>query len=90
MQKQPEKGRRFLPITFRLPDEKDRFYHAGKQENVLFAARKRIVSDWARNAPLLHFNYRDARSFMDQNAKRITTNNNTTEVTYRNARVWTL
>jgi hypothetical protein len=33
-----------------------------------------MVSDRARNAPLLHFNYRDTRKFMPQNTKGITTN----------------
>ncbi len=32
------------------------------------------MSDRARNAPLLHFNYRDTRKFMAQNTKGITTN----------------
>ncbi len=70
-QKQPEKLRHFLPITFRLSDEKDRLYDPNGQENVLFAARKRIVSDWAKNAPLLHLNYRDTRTVMIQNAHGI-------------------
>jgi hypothetical protein len=42
--KELEKGRHFLPITFRLPAKKDRLYDPDRQENVLFAARKRIVS----------------------------------------------
>src|SRR5712692_8805327 len=44
------------------------------RENDLFAAWKRIVSDWARNAPLLHLNYRDTRTVMIQNAHGIATN----------------
>jgi len=44
------------------------------QENVLFAAWKRIVSGYARNAPFLPLNYRDARTVMIQNANGITSN----------------
>jgi hypothetical protein len=46
----------FCQINFRLGCEKDHLYNPDRQENVLFAAWKRIVSDWARNAPFLLLN----------------------------------
>src|SRR6266566_2745187 len=53
-------------IPFRLKAKK-----AVWQENVLLAAWKKIVSDQARNAPLLHLSYRDTRMVMSQNANGI-------------------
>ncbi len=44
------------------------------EKTICLLPGKRIVSDRARNAPLLHFNYRDTRKFMTQNTKGITTN----------------
>ncbi len=64
----------FLPYKNSSLGKNDRLCSPATQENDLFAARKRIVSDRARNAPLLHFNYRDTRKFMAQNTKGITTN----------------
>jgi len=52
---------------------------------VCFAATKRIVSDQARIAPLLHFNYRYTRKFMTQNAKRIDSNDTFEHYCIRNA-----
>jgi hypothetical protein len=43
-------------------------YNPDGQDNVLFAAWKRIVSGRARIAPFLTLNYRDARTVMIQNA----------------------
>src|SRR5712692_7654573 len=61
------------------------------QENVLFAARKSIVSDWARNAPLLHLNYRNTRTVMIQNAHGIKSNDNSDPLGNRhvfNGKAW--
>jgi len=49
-------------------------YNPDGQENVLFAAWKRIVSGRARIAPFLPLNYRDARTVMIQNANGIKSN----------------
>jgi hypothetical protein len=49
-------------------------YNPNGQENVLFAAWKRIVSGCARNAPFVPLNYRDARTVMIQNANGIKSN----------------
>ena len=64
----------FLPDKFLSPGEKGRLYDPDEQENVLFAAWKRIVSGCARNAPFLPLNYRDARTVMIQNANGIKSN----------------
>ena len=72
---QPSEAASFLPDKFSSGNENDRFCDLDGQENVLFAARKSIVSDRARNAPLLHLNYRDTRMVMSQNANGIATNN---------------
>jgi hypothetical protein len=64
----------FCQINFRLDREKDRLHNPDRQENVLFAAWKRIVSGYARNAPFLPLNYRDARTVMIQNANGIKSN----------------
>jgi hypothetical protein len=64
----------YLPDTFSSSSEKDRLYDPDGQENVLFAAWKRIVSGCARNAPFLPLNYRDARTVMIQNANGIKSN----------------
>ena len=64
----------FLPDKFSSPGEKDRLYNPDGQENVLFAAWKRIVSGRARIAPFLPLNYRDARTVMIQNANGIKSN----------------
>jgi hypothetical protein len=64
----------FCQINFRLGCEKDRLYNPDGQENVLFAAWKRIVSGRARNAPFLPLNYRDARTVMIQNVNGIKSN----------------
>src|SRR5258708_31491145 len=66
----------FCQINFRLGCEKDRLYNPDGQENVLFAAWKRIVSGRARIAPFLPLNYRDARTVMIQNANGIKSNDN--------------
>jgi len=71
---QPSEAASFLPDKFSSGNENDRFCDLDGQENVLFAAKKSIVSDRARNAPLLHLNYRDTRTVMIQNAHGITSN----------------
>ena len=63
-----------LTRKFSFPGENARFCDPDREENDLFAAWKGIVSDWARNAPLLHLNYRDTRTVMIQNAHGIATN----------------
>jgi len=64
----------FLTHNFSSQGEKGRFSHPDEQENVWLAATKRIVSDRARNAPLLHLKFRDARMLMGQKANRIKSN----------------
>ena len=64
----------FLTHKNSSPDKKDRFCDPDRQEKDLFAARKGFVSDWAKNAPLLHLNYSDTRTVMSQNAHGIATN----------------
>jgi ribosomal protein L2 len=63
-----------LTRKFSFPGENARFCDPDREENDLFAAWKGIVSDWTRNAPLLHLNYRDTRTVMIQNAHGIATN----------------
>ena len=53
----------------------DHFHDPDRQKTFCLRPAKRIVSEWARNAPFLLLNYRDTRRFMGQNANGIATNN---------------
>jgi hypothetical protein len=64
----------FLPDNISSAGERDRLHDLDRRENGWFAATKRIVSGWARNAPFLPLHSRDARTVMIQNANRIKSN----------------
>jgi ribosomal protein L2 len=76
--KQASGATSFLTHKNSPPSKKDRLSTPAVQGKWFNAAWKRIVSDRARNAPLLHLNYRDTRTVMIQNAHGIATNDNET------------
>jgi hypothetical protein len=66
MQKPPEKRRHFLPITFRLPDEKDRLHDPEKQKTIWLLQRKELC----QRVPVVHLKYCCAAKSYCPNAEK--------------------